>query len=92
MVRFEFVSLCEDNISPIAAELFRVASRVGRRTLCLDLGRVEYLTGSVLNRLVSLHTTVRKGGGRLVLCNASSSVYEVFEITGLHTLLDINPP
>jgi anti-anti-sigma factor len=82
------LGLCEDNV---AAELFRVAERLGRRALSLDLGRVVFLTGHALGLLVSLHKKVRTGGGRLILHNVSRTVYEVFEITRLHALMDITP-
>jgi anti-sigma B factor antagonist len=82
------LGLCEDNI---AAELFRIAERLDRRALSLDLGRVAFLTGYGLGQLVRLHKKVRAGGSRLILCNVPPPVYEVFEITGLHALMDITP-
>src|SRR5688572_24109725 len=88
VVRFgDTVSLCEDNILPIATELFQVADRLGWRPLSLDLGQIEFLTSSALGHLVSLHKQVRSGGGQLILYNVLHPVYTVFEITRLHTLL-----
>lgn len=93
VVRFrDFLSLREDNIPAIAASLLREADRLGQRTLSLDLGRVDFLTSCALGQLIRLHKKVRAGGGRLILCNVSPPVYEVFKVTRLHTLLDITPP
>lgn len=93
VVRFsKALSLREDNIPSIAVELFRVADRLGRRTLSLDLGRMAFLTADALGQLIRLHKKVRAGSGRLILCNVSPQVYEVFEITRLHTFMDINVP
>jgi anti-sigma B factor antagonist len=93
VVRFgETLSLREDNIPHIATELFQVADRLGRRTLSFDLGKVDFLTSNALGELIKLHKRVRTGGGRLTLCNASHAVYEVFEITRLHEVMDIIPP
>jgi anti-anti-sigma factor len=89
-VRFrETVSLREDNIPRIAAVLFRVADRLGPRTLSLDLGWVALVTSHALGEFVSLHKKVREGGGRLRVCNVAPPGYEVFEITRLHTVMDI---
>jgi anti-anti-sigma factor len=93
VVRFsETLSLRDDNIPPIAAELFRVAGRLGQRKLSLDLGRVDFLTGAALGQLVRLHKKVRDDGGRLNLCNVSPAVYALFEITRLDTLMDVIRP
>lgn len=86
------LGLCEDNITAIAAELFQVAERLGRRTLSIDLGRVRFLGSTALGQFISLHKQVRAGGGRLTLRNASPSVYEVFEVTRVSTFLEITPP
>jgi anti-sigma B factor antagonist len=92
VVRFsEVLSLREDNIPHIATELFRVADRLDRRTLSLDLGRVDFLTSNALGQLINLHKKVRADGGRLILCNVSPAVYEVFDATRLHTFMDIIP-
>jgi anti-sigma B factor antagonist len=92
VVRFsKTLSLREDNIQLIATELFRVADRLGPRTLSLDLAQVDFLTSNALGRLISLYKKVRAGGGRFVLCNVSPPVYEVFEITGLHAVMDVTP-
>jgi hypothetical protein len=55
----------------------------------LDFGRVEFLTGNALGQLISLHKKVRAGGGRLILSNVSPEVFEVFETTRLHAVMDI---
>src|ERR1035438_5449960 len=90
VVRFRTsLSLREDTIPSTAAELFRVADRLDRRRLSIDLGRGAFLTANALGQLVSLHKQVRTGGGRLILCNVSPPVYEMFKITRLHAIMDI---
>jgi anti-anti-sigma factor len=83
------LSLRGNNIPRIAIELFRMASRLGRRTLSVDLGKVDFLTGMALGQLIRLHKKVLVEGGRLMLCNLSPPVYEVFEIARLHEVMDI---
>ena len=40
---------------------------------------------------LKMHKRLRDRGGRLVVSNLAPKVYEVFEVTRLHTLLDIRP-
>jgi anti-anti-sigma factor len=52
---------------------------------------VTYLNSSALGLLLQLHKRLRARGGRLVVSNLAPQMYEVFEVTRLHTLLDIRP-
>ena len=55
----------------------------------MDFGNVAYLSSRGLGLLVLLHKRLRARGRRLILCNLAPQVFEVFEVTKLHTLLDI---
>ena len=71
--------------------LLRLADEPGARQLRLDLGEVPYLTSMWLGKLIALHKRVRNRGGQLTLINVPAPVYEVFQVTQLHRLLDIRP-
>ena len=91
VVRFtERVSLNEQTIHPIGEALLQLADRVGPGTLRLDLGNVDFLTSSTLGKLLTLHKKMRARGGRLRLSSVAHEIYEVFEVTRLHTVLDIH--
>jgi anti-anti-sigma factor len=82
----------EDPTAEAAGEqLLRLADAQGRHSLSLDLGEVPYLTSMWLGKLVALHKRVRSRGGHLTLVNVPAPVYEVFQVTQLHRLLDIRP-
>jgi anti-sigma B factor antagonist len=84
--------LSEANADDLGEELFRLVEGVARPRLRLDLGRVHFLTSTMLGKLVGLHKRVRAAGGELVLLNVTGYVYEVFELTRLHEFLDVRRP
>jgi anti-anti-sigma factor len=59
--------------------------------LYLDLGNVCVATAEGLGALVRLNCDVRARGGKTVLLNVTTDVYEVFEVTRLVTVLDVRP-
>ena len=70
-------------------KLFHLAMGLGERSLVLDFAEVAMLYSDVLALLISLHKRLRTTGGHLILCNLRPEVFEVFEITHLHKILDI---
>jgi anti-sigma B factor antagonist len=84
--------LCEVNAQAVGQALDRLVEGVARPRLRLDLGRVHYLTSTALGNLVVLHKRVREAGGELALLNVTDPVYEVFEVTRLHRVLDVRRP
>jgi anti-anti-sigma factor len=59
------------------------------RDLHLDLSGLEYLGSTALGAFLTLDRAVKAGGGRLTLLNARPPVYEVFALTGLTSILDV---
>jgi anti-anti-sigma factor len=84
--------LSEDHAEDLGEELARLVGGAARPRLRLDLARVRFLTSTVLAKLVGLHKRVRAAGGDLVLLNVAGVVYEVFEVTRLHQILDVRRP
>ena len=56
----------------------------------LDFRHVRYLSSAVLGELVRIHQTVQDMGGALRLCHLNPQIREVFEVTRLHELIDID--
>jgi anti-sigma B factor antagonist len=83
------VVLNEEAAQAAAGRLFDLADQIAGRTLVLSLAGVVYLTSTMLGKLMALHKRLRAGGGKLVLCDLRPEVFEVFEVTHLHTVLDI---
>jgi anti-sigma B factor antagonist len=83
------VLLDEDNIVPVGEQLLALAGRLTPVWLLVDFGNVNYLTTTALGVLLRLRKALDAWGGRLTLRNLHPWVYEVFEVTKLHTLFDI---
>ena len=81
--------LDEQNIQVIGEQLFSLVDEAGRRKILLNFGNVEYLASAALGKLITLNKKLQAAGGRLVLCNIDPQIYEVFEITKLNKLFNI---
>jgi len=81
--------LDEQNIQIIGEQLFGLVDQEGRRKLLLNFGNVEYLSSAALGKLITLNKKLQGAGGRLILCNIDPQIYEVFEITKLDKLFNI---
>jgi anti-sigma B factor antagonist len=88
-VRFTETNLDDGNIEAIGDELFDLVDGHGHRELHLDFGNVESLTSLGLGKLIALHKKLRAVGGRLSLRNVRPAVYEVFDVTRLTRLFDV---
>ena len=81
--------LDEQNIQKIGEDLFHLVDTEGRKKILLNFGNVEYLSSAALGKFITLNKKVQAAGGKLVLCNIDPNIYEVFEITKLNKLFNI---
>ncbi len=79
----------EEIVRKLSDELAAIA-QTGRKVV-LNFSRVEYLSSSVLGKLITFQKRLRSNGGELRLCGIRPQIYEIFEITRLNTLFDIYP-
>jgi anti-anti-sigma factor len=82
------VLLDEGTISLVGDRLLALAGRLKPGRLLVDFGNVTYLTSTALG-LLRLRQALCAWGGRLTLRHLHPRLAEVFEVTGLHTLFDI---
>src|SRR5262249_23275576 len=82
--------LDEARIQVIGDQLFQLVDELGRRKILLNFGNVEYLSSAALGKLITLNKKLQNVGGRLILCNIDSTIYEVFEITKLNKLFSMH--
>jgi anti-sigma B factor antagonist len=61
----------------------------GNRKLVLDLSNVTYLNSSGIGAIVSIHTMYSKEGGRIKVCGLGKGVRNVFVITSLTRVIDV---
>jgi len=81
--------LDESNIVEIGNELFDLVEKTKGIKMCLNFGNVQYLSSTVLGKLITLNTRVNEDSGKLVLCAIRPQILEVFKITKLTKLFDI---
>jgi anti-anti-sigma factor len=73
----------------IANELQGNTEGAADRHLLLDFTNVKRLSSCELGTLITLHKRLIHSDGRLTLFNVSASLFEVFSLTRLDTLLGI---
>jgi anti-sigma B factor antagonist len=78
-------------ITELGDELQAVLEQARPPDLLIDLDEVEFLSSSVLGKLIRLLKRTRQLGGRLRLCSIRPSILEVFEITQLNKVFEIYP-
>ena len=89
VVKLTTTTLDESNLHAVGEQLLRLVDEPGRHKLHLDLESVQYIASMGLAKFIALHKKLQTMGGHLTLCNVGASVYEVFQVTRLNTLLDV---
>ena len=91
IVRFIDLDRLDEYNSEVAGQqLCRLAERLSRTRLVLDLTSIRFMTSSGLGKLVALNRKMRAAGGRLVLVNPGPAVAEVLAVTHLDKLLEVH--
>jgi anti-sigma B factor antagonist len=78
-------------INEFGDEILDVLDQAKPPDLLIDLNDVEFLSSSVLGKLIRLLKRTRQINGRLRLCSIRPSILEVFEITQLNKVFEIYP-
>ena len=81
--------LDEAAIGELGEELFALVETENRSAILLNFSDVEFLSSAALGKLITLDKKVKAAGGKLKLCNIRPQIYEVFAITKLNNLFDI---
>jgi anti-anti-sigma factor len=76
----------DETTEAVFREVFAVLDEPGGRKLVLNLAPVEYVTSSVVGKLVMLN---RKGRGRLALCRLTATLDRMLEATHLADVLTV---
>ncbi|MFZ5426423.1 MAG: STAS domain-containing protein [Thermodesulfobacteriota bacterium] len=63
----------------------------GAKSVLMDFGGVDYINSSGLRVLLMAFQHLKKGGGRLHLCDIKDYMREVFEISGYTEIFPIFP-
>ena len=84
-------ALSEDGREGTREKLYALAEETGGGELRLDFAQVSYLDSSALAVLVALHRRLNQTEGNLVLEKLAPHLAELFKLTRLDTVLNIEP-
>ena len=76
-------------IQDLGNELFALVEEEKKEKLLLDFSEVEFLSSAALNKLIVLDRKMKASGGKLKFANLRAETHEVFMITRLNQLFDI---
>jgi len=83
----------EEEAARSLRDLFsRLVEETDRQKVVLDLGNVHFLTSTVVETLLALHRQLQALGRRLVVCNLTPPVAEVFTVLQLGNVFEVDPP
>jgi anti-sigma B factor antagonist len=79
----------EEDIQATFEQLQALVDEKAGRELILDFRKVQFLSSSVLGRLVLLQKKVAATKGRMILCAIAKEIFEVFKITKLDKVFTV---
>lgn len=79
----------EENIEQLGQALFALVEQSNWLKLVLDLSKVDYLTSSVLGKLITLHRKLHRSQGKMVLIGLTEGVDAILRTSKLLTYFAI---
>jgi anti-anti-sigma factor len=81
----------EENIEQLAHELFSLVEHFNCRKVVLDMHSVDYLTSSILGKIITLHRKLHRVNGRLVVCCVTEGVERILSSSRLTEYFETSP-
>jgi anti-anti-sigma factor len=81
--------LDQSHVQQIGEELEALIHDHGFTMVIINFENVSYMSSAVMGKLVATYKMLDAKGGRMLLCNISDSIYEIFEIMRFDQLFDI---
>ena len=92
VVQFRDQEIMDDlGIHETGQELVRLVDEEGRRKVLLNFASVGFMSSAALGKLITLNKRVKGQGGVLKMCNIRPEIREIFAVTRLDRLFDIQP-
>ena len=79
----------EGQLKRIQDELLTLLGKRTEQKVVLDFTKVQFMSSSMLGKLVQLHKKCTEYKVKLKLCGIDREIRKVFKITNLHKLFDI---
>ena len=81
----------EDNIEELGHDLFALVDQHGCRKLVLNMSSVEYVTSSVIGKIITLHRKLHRSEGQLIISNLTQGVHDVLHASRLLGYFVVTP-
>lgn len=75
----------EENIEDLGHELFLLPDQFGFQKIVLNMTGVEYITSSVVGKMITLHRKLHRNRGKMVISDLTSGVQDVLDASRLLT-------
>ncbi len=79
------------NVAQLYEELADL-TREGVRRIAIDLAELEFVDSTGLSALIAAHKRAEALGGELILLSPNRDIRRLFEVTGIDTYFNIDPP
>jgi anti-sigma B factor antagonist len=73
----------EENIEDLGHELFLLPDQFGFQKIVLNMSGVEYITSSVIGKMITLHRKLHRNRGKMVISNLTPGVQDVLDASRL---------
>ena len=73
----------EENVEQLGHELFTLVDHFECRKLVMNLATVQYMTSSVLGKLITVHRRLHRNEGLLILCHLTGGLREILRASRL---------
>jgi anti-anti-sigma factor len=83
--------LDESKLEQVGADLMEMLNQTTEERVILDFRNVKFMSSSMLGKLVQVHKKCGEFKVKLKLCSISPEIRQVFKITRLDRLFEIEP-
>ena len=73
----------EENIEDLGHELFLLPDQFNFQKIVLNMAGVEYITSSVVGKMITLHRKLHRNRGKMVISNLTPGVQDVLDASRL---------
>jgi anti-anti-sigma factor len=78
-----------DAIEEVGEQLYKLIEYYTSSRIVLNLGSVQQVSSLLIGKLLGLNERVKAAGGRLVFCQVTPEVYQLFKVVNLLRLFPV---
>lgn len=81
--------LDQETVHAVEAELTRIAEDAEQDKILIDMNRIELMTSMMIGEFIKFNTRCKELDKRVMFCNLTSQITELFRITRLDTIMEM---